>query len=124
VIFDLDKWSEAVAEIQKIIVQMNMPIALGSLKIFKGEPHNISFSGSGLCVTIDVPNNKKSISFFEALDKITLKYGGIINLSKDSRASAQLVKQCFPQYEQFKQVLYKYDVQKRFGSELRTRLEL
>lgn len=124
VIVDLDKWSAAVAEIQKIIAQMNMPIALGSLKIFKGEPHHISFSGSGLCVTIDVPNNKKSISFFEALDRITLKYGGIINLSKDSRAGAQLVKQCFPQYEQFKQALNKYDVQKRFGSELRTRLEL
>jgi decaprenylphospho-beta-D-ribofuranose 2-oxidase len=124
VIFDLDKWQAAVAEIQKIIAQMNMPIALGSLKIFKGEPHNISFSGSGLCVTIDVPNNKKSISFFEALDKITLKYGGIINLSKDSRAYANLVKHCFPHYEQFKQGIHRHDPNQYFGSEIRTRLDL
>ncbi len=124
VIFDLAKWENAVEEIKSLIKKMRMPIALGSLKIFKGSPHFISFSGSGLCVTIDVANNEKSVSFFNALDEISIKYNGIINLSKDSRASAELVKNCFADYNLFKQQLNEFDTEKVFTSELRKRLEL
>lgn len=124
VIFSFNNWKDAVQEIQALIKKMNMPIALGSLKIFKGQEHYLSFSGTGVCITIDVPNNKQSIPFFEGLDEISIRYKGIINLSKDSRVGRHVVSKVFTQYDLFKQQLQAYDPDQLFTSELRNRINV
>jgi decaprenylphospho-beta-D-ribofuranose 2-oxidase len=66
VIFPYDTWPAACAEIKKLVAEEGVSIALGSLKLFRGATHNISFSGEGICVAIDVPNTKKSIVFLKS----------------------------------------------------------
>jgi hypothetical protein len=122
VLFSYNSWESAMEEIKKLIADSKIAIALGSLKVFRGKPHNISFTGEGVCITMDISNNEKGLLFFQALDEITLKHQGIINLSKDSRASAELVSALFPSYQQFKQGINAFDVHHTFTSELSCRI--
>jgi decaprenylphospho-beta-D-ribofuranose 2-oxidase len=122
VIFSQNEWQPALEEIKKLVSDTGMGIALASLKLFKGKTHNISFSGEGVCLAIDIPNNKNSIGFFEKLDEISIAHNGIINLSKDSRASAELVRSVYPAYNDFKSRINQYDPQRCFVSELRNRI--
>lgn len=122
VLFPAEKWEPAIEEIQKLIGDSGMAISLGSLKLFKGQPHNLSFAGDGVCITMDVPNKAAALPFLQSLDEITIKQKGIINLSKDSRASAQLVSALFPAYESFKQQIHEFDLNHTFASELSKRI--
>ena len=122
VLFASSKWESAVEEIKKLIEDVKIAITLGSLKIFKGDAHHISFAGEGICITIDIPNGEKGLSFFQGLDKIALKYSGTINLSKDSRASTQFVSALFPGYQRFKQQVNEFDLNHTFASELSQRI--
>lgn len=124
ILFPFNSWESAIEEIKKLIQKKQMPIALGSMKLFSGVAHNLSFSGEGVCITIDVPNNSKSIAFLNLLDEITINYQGIINLSKDSRADYDLISKIFPQYYLFKQRINAFDPQKMFFSDLRIRLKI
>jgi decaprenylphospho-beta-D-ribofuranose 2-oxidase len=124
VIFSHGDWQPALEKIKKLTSDTGMGIALASLKLFKGKTHNISFSGEGVCLAIDIPNNKNSIDFFEKLDAISIAHNGIINLSKDSRAGAELVSIVYPAYENFKKRINEYDPQRCFISELRNRIKI
>jgi decaprenylphospho-beta-D-ribofuranose 2-oxidase len=123
VIFPFNEWREALEKIKKLVSDSKMGIALASLKLFSGKTHNISFSGEGVCLAMDIPNNKRSIDFFERLDEISIAHKGIINLSKDSRAGVELVRAVYPGYEDFKRRLNEFDSERIFVSELRNRLK-
>jgi decaprenylphospho-beta-D-ribofuranose 2-oxidase len=124
VLFDFNEWPSAVNKIQRLILDKKMPISLASLKIFRGETHNISFSGSGICLAIDVPNDKNALAFFDVLDEITIEHKGLINLSKDSRASHDLISRTYAGYEDFKHKINGYDPKRIFVSELRERIKV
>jgi len=124
VIFPFNEWREALEKIKKLVSYSKMGIALASLKLFSGKTHNLSFSGEGVCLAMDIPNNKRSIDFFERLDEISIAHKGIINLSKDSRAGVELVKAVYPGYEDFKRRLNGFDTERIFISELRNRLKI
>ncbi|MDO8619160.1 MAG: FAD-binding oxidoreductase [Candidatus Daviesbacteria bacterium] len=124
ILFPLRTWQNAANQIQKLIAQTKIGIGLGSLKIFKGGKHHISFAGEGICFTMDVVNNKKGLIFFQGLDKITKMNQGIIYLAKDSRASSDFVQSIFPEYKEFKNRILKFDPEKIFTSELRSRLKI
>ena len=124
VLFPFENWDQAIFEIKSTIKKIKTPVSLGSLKLFKGSAHNLSFSGNGVCLAIDVPANNKSLLLFKELDKITIKHNGIINLSKDSRADSNLISKLFPQYSSFKENLFAFDPEKKIHSTLRKRLDL
>lgn len=124
VLFPFSTWEKAANQIQKLIDETKIGIALGSLKIFKGEGHYISFTGEGVCFTMDVVNCRKGLIFFEQLDRITKMNKGIVNLSKDSRANGDFVRSIFPGYKEFKNRIQKFDPKKIFISDLRNRLKI
>jgi len=124
VLFPFESWENAVKEIQSAITRINISVSLGSLKLFQGKSHNISFTGNGVCLAIDVKATQKSLQFFKELDRITLENKGTINLSKDSRADSDFVSKIFPAYNSFKQNLFSFDPEKIFYSDLRNRLNL
>ena len=124
VLFSWHTWQLAADEIRKLISKTNLPVTLGSLKLFSGKPHYLSFSGDGVCITINVANNLMSKDFFQSLDEITIKYNGRINLCKDSRTNVELVKQLFPEYELFKQRINTFDTKRIFVSDLRNRIQI
>jgi decaprenylphospho-beta-D-ribofuranose 2-oxidase len=124
VLFPHAEWAGASKEIQELSARKKIGIALASLKIFRGNPHHISFSGEGICLALDIVNDKKGISFFEDLDNIVRKYKGIINLSKDSRVGPELVRDIFPGLKTFRDELLAHDPNKQFDSSLRQRLQI
>jgi FAD/FMN-containing dehydrogenase len=71
-----------------------------------------------------VPANRHAVPFFNRLDEIVIRHGGVVNLSKDSRLTAETAQKIFPEYEQFKQQLHAFDPEKRFMSALRKRMHV
>jgi len=123
-LFPFQTYETAFDEIRKLIAGMNVAVALGSLKLFNGQSHNLSFTGTGVCLTIDVQDNNKSLAFFKALDQICIKHQAIINLSKDSRADEQLIRSLFKEYPAFRQKIKTNDPGNNINSELKKRLKL
>lgn len=117
-------WQNFTENLQKLIEEVKIPIALGSLKLFDGKLENLSFSQTGVCLAIDVPATNKSKYFFSQLDDLVIRYSGIANPSKDSRINSDTIAKMYPDYVEFKNKLYEFDPQKRFSSNLRERLKL
>ena len=79
---------------------------------------------NGLNFAIDFKNCKNSISLMKRLDKILIKYGGIIYLAKDSRINEQNAKKLIKDYYIFKNFRKKNNLNKIFNSEQSKRINL
>lgn len=119
-----DGWPTFVAEIESTLVRLGATASLGSLKVFRGAGHNLSFCGEGVGFTIDVPNDARSLPLFAAIDDIVLACGGVVNLSKDSRVGADVVRRAFPAYDSFRSAVHAHDPARRFASDLSHRIGL
>lgn len=117
-------YQAAFKDIKKLIQNMNVAVALGSLKLFTGTTHQLSFTGKGVCLTLDIQENNKAIPFFKELDLICENHQAIVNLSKDSRADDVLIRKLFKNYDVFKEKLNSFDPNHFISSELKTRLKL
>jgi decaprenylphospho-beta-D-ribofuranose 2-oxidase len=109
-------------ELEKMIRQYRVPVALGSLKLFSGKPQYLNFCQDGICLAIDIPARDKYLEFFHQLDLLVIHHHGIANLSKDSRLSIDGVSNMYSEYADFKAQLLKFDPGKRFNSQLRERI--
>jgi decaprenylphospho-beta-D-ribofuranose 2-oxidase len=116
------RWLEAVEAIEEAIVRTRIAISLGSLKVFRGNTHHLSLAGDGICFSLDVPNNPRSLVLFDAMDEIVLRCGAIPNLSKDSRIGADVVRAAFPGYDAFRAAIHAHDPQRVFASDLSRRI--
>lgn len=119
-----DSWTQAVGEVADAVKKSGCGVSLGSLKLFKGTTRYLGFCGDGVCLALDVPARPHSLRLFEMLDRVVTKHHGIINLSKDSRASAKLAESVFPEYRKFRAELEGFDKDRRCTSILRDRLGL
>ena len=122
IIVPFDSWTAFVQDLRRLLAEARVPITLASLKLFKGARRHLSFSGEGVCLAIDLPATQASLRLFASLDGLARKYGGIPNLSKDSRIDAALCKELFPAYTEFFNRLIDYDPERRFQSKLRERI--
>ncbi len=111
-------------KIRRAIAKHNVSVSLGSLKLFNGKSMHLRFDGEGVCLALDVRNCKSAMLFFQELDMISLECGAIVNLSKDSRLTADMISKTFPEYEIFKMGIKKYDPDGMIKSVLKTRLML
>jgi decaprenylphospho-beta-D-ribofuranose 2-oxidase len=124
-LFPRECWETSCKQIAKVISDSGVPIAFGSLKLFRGQRRMLNFSGDGVCLAFDTPNMAAAHQLFSRLDEITIDAGGIANLSKDGRLSAPVVRRMYgPCYDEFRDALRQYDSSKRFVSELRRRLDV
>ncbi len=100
--------------------------SLGSLKVFKGKRRDLCFSGDGICLAIDIPvcGHPMLSAFLNELDQLMIEAKGLVNLAKDSRIERDVTRQMYNTgYDDFWSKLLEYDPKRRFGSELRSRLE-
>ena len=107
-----------------LVKKYNIPITLGSLKIFRGVGKYLNFCQDGICLAIDVPASTKSGNFFSEIDDLTISHNGIPNLSKDSRIQAKAVSDMYQEYDKFKNDINEFDPKKVFTSSLRQRLDV
>jgi len=117
-------WEAFIVKLEKLIVDHRISVALASLKLFKGQKQFLNFVDDGVCLALDIANTKNCIYFLKDLDQVLLEYHGILNLSKDSRASSDLIRNMFPGYDDFKNKLNSFDSKKRFSSNLRKRINV
>lgn len=102
--------------IQNYIHKNKQPVGLASLKLFKGKQTYLNFCDDGICLTIDVPNTPESIVFFSFLDSLCLESNSIVNIAKDSRLTAEVIRRVYPGYTAFKTSLLNYDSKRVFKS--------
>lgn len=125
VLFPRDAFGEAQQRIADAIRLSGAAVTFGSLKLMRGERSLLNFSGEGVCLALDTPNNEAAARLFSLLDAITIGLGGIANISKDSRLSAATVRAMYrEQYDQFRDALRAFDPRSHFQSALQRRLEL
>jgi len=118
------RWGEVSETLAGLVRKHSVSITLGSLKLFRGRSGLLHFDGTGVVLTIDVPEGKNGRGLFEDLDHLTISCGGLVNLAKDGRVQASFVRRAFPGYDRFKKELAAFDPKRRFDSSLRRRLDL
>ena len=117
-------WPDFAERLASAIQISRLPIALASLKLFRGERRFLNFTGNGISLALDVPNTESSADFFTKLDEITVNAGGIAYIAKDSRLSAETIRAMYSGYHSFRAALREYDPARHFQSELSRRLDL
>jgi decaprenylphospho-beta-D-ribofuranose 2-oxidase len=117
-----DGWEAFQRELEPAIRASRVPVTLASLKLFRGRARNLAFAGEGVCLAIDVPAGPRADGLFARLDELAVKYRAVINLSKDSRASAELCRAVFPAYADVAKRLSAVDPERRAVSRLRERV--
>jgi decaprenylphospho-beta-D-ribofuranose 2-oxidase len=119
-----DRWRSFAGRLAAVIDRHDVPVGLASLKLFRGRPEGLNFDGSGVCLALDAPANERSARLFGDLDHLTEEVGGRVNVAKDSRLAAPLVRRLFPEYDAFTTALRAHDPKCRFTSALRRRLDV
>ena len=94
------------------------------MKLMINEEKKMSFSGDGLNFAIDFKNLKNSVSLMNDLDKVLIKYNGIIYLAKDSRLTEKNAKKLIKDYSIFQNYRKKNTLNKYFNSEQSKRINL
>jgi decaprenylphospho-beta-D-ribofuranose 2-oxidase len=121
-IVPFEGWSGFITSLEQQIERARVPVTLGSLKLFHGESQNLRFCMDGICLALDVPASRRASALFEQLDKLAIQFGAVVNLSKDSRLTAELCQQVFPEYDSFRMALARFDAKRRYQSRLRTQV--
>lgn len=116
------RWTSFVDDLRPLLDKLRFPITLASLKLFKGVGQNLSFNGSGVCLALDVPAVPAASALFGALDELASRHEASVNLSKDSRLSAEVCRRLFPAYARFAADLLAYDPARLCQSRLRERI--
>ena len=90
---------------------------LAVLKLY-GQANNnyLSFPMKGYSLALDFKIEKGLFKFLNKLDKIVLKYGGRIYLTKDVRVSKEVFEQGYPQINKFRVLRKKYKMNEKFNS--------
>jgi decaprenylphospho-beta-D-ribofuranose 2-oxidase len=117
-------WAAVVPEVRRAVRAAGVPVTLGSLKLFAGDPHLLWFRADGICLAIDVPEGEGAHGLFARLDELAVAHGCPVNLSKDSRVEAATVRAVYPGYDDFRRRLHAFDPHRRFDSMLRRRIDV
>ncbi|RYG06232.1 MAG: FAD-binding oxidoreductase [Chitinophagaceae bacterium] len=104
----------------KEIVHRISDAGLGSflavLKVFGKQESMISFPEEGYTLALDFPVRGNLFSFLDELDKLVLKHGGRLYMSKDARMKPEVLEAGYPRLDEFKQILKKYNPEGKFRS--------
>ena len=110
-------------QIVDLIGQREMGSFLTVLKVLGNQESMISFPKEGYTLALDFPVKKGVFEFLDELDKIVLKYNGRLYITKDARMKPEMLKG-YPQLEQFKAILRRYDPKSKIRSMQSDRLLL
>lgn len=110
--------------IRDYVGRHGIAITLGSAKAFAGERDLLRFTGTGICLAVNVPAGAEADRFMAFLDARVIALGGAPNIIKDSRLPRAVVDACYPQADRFRSALASFDSQRLFRSELSERLGL
>lgn len=123
-VLPLETSAEGLQQILEEIRTMGMGSFLAVLKLFGVQNDLISFPMEGYTLALDFPIRKGLFEFLEKLDKLVIKYGGRIYLTKDARMRENTFWKTYPNAVKFVQGIKKYNPNFKFESLLSKRLAL
>ncbi len=107
-----------------LVRKYRQPFGLASLKRMSGAQTLLRYSGSGIGISLHLATTAESLSLLGELDRLNSEHGGVTNPLKDSRLSAQVLREQFSQCRLFIDRLHSFDPRRMFRSTLSERLEL
>jgi hypothetical protein len=111
-----------VQKLHDLIEKYDPPLAMISLKMFRGKQESLSMSGEGYLIALNFYRNASLPDFLKLIDKLAIDTKAQPNISKDSRISSVLVSQTLPGYTGFKSRLQVFDSLRLYQSELSNRI--
>lgn len=124
VLLPADDIDHYVDEFLKLLRDHNYPVALTTIKAFRGDRRLLHFNGTGFNFTIEMRDSIANLGFMSALDELNCRFGGITNIIKDGRLRAEIAERQYEGYGEFRDRLHRYDPKRRFSSMLSERLAL
>lgn len=115
---------QGLIEILQKISEAGLGSFLAVLKVFGRQDSIISFPMEGYTLALDFPVRKGLFTFLDELDKIVLKYGGRLYMSKDARMKPDILEAGYPSLPQFKTIIKKYNPNRKIVSVQSERLHL
>lgn len=90
---------------------------LAVLKIFgKGNENHLSFPYEGYTLALDFKVEDSLFPLLDELDRIVLKHGGRLYLTKDSRMTEDTFKMSYPRWAEFEEFRARYGALGHFAS--------
>jgi len=124
VLVPFDKIGPYMSTLLELMRKHDCPAPLATLKIFGGDQKLLWYSGPGICISLHVFNDQKSMRLLSELDDANVRFGAITNLLKDSRIPAAAARRQYRHFDEFSAALRSYDAERIFESSLSLRLEL
>lgn len=115
---------QGLIEILQKISEAGLGSFLAVLKVFGRQDSIISFPMEGYTLALDFPVRNGLFTFLDDLDKIVLKYGGRLYMSKDARMKPDILEAGYPSLPQFKSIIKKYNPNRKIVSVQSERLHL
>ncbi len=107
---------DGLKEIIQRISDAGMGSFLAVLKVFGKQESMISFPEEGYTLALDFPVRNDLFPFLDELDKIVLRYGGRLYMSKDARMKPDMLRAGYPRLAEFTDVVKKYNPNGKFRS--------
>lgn len=107
---------DGLVEILQMISDKGMGSFLAVLKVFGHQDSLISFPMEGYTLALDFPVRKGLFEFCDEMDKVVLKHGGRLYMSKDARMKPEVLAAGYPSLDTFKDIVKKYDPAHKFTS--------
>ncbi len=120
----LESHAEGLRAILGAISRTGAGSFLAVLKRFGPQDSRLSFPMEGYTLALDFPLNDRSLTLMPELDRITADHGGRFYLAKDSRMSADTLRQTDPRWQAFASMRRESGLAGAFVSAQSTRLGL
>ena len=126
VIFDKEKYFDAIIELQNLIRKNNYESYMSSIKAYKPSNNLYMFglSKDGYCITLDIPFRKGNNfqTFIRKLNEITIKFNGQVYMGKTPCVNSNEFKQMYKEYENFKKIKISLDPNLLLSSNMFSRI--
>lgn len=119
-----DAIEDYVESVRTYVRGQPLPITLSSAKAFAGTRELLRFTGTGVCLALDVPASAAADRLMAFLDERVMALGGLPNIIKDSRLPRTVIDACYPEADRFRNTLHSFDPKRLFRSVLSERLGL
>jgi decaprenylphospho-beta-D-ribofuranose 2-oxidase len=103
-------------DLTNLIKREKPDLHLMGLKPFRGEQRFLQYCRNGLSITLDFKNSVSTSRFLPKIDELIMSYEAIPYIIKDSRLPKTVVERCYPEYNEFRDILRKIDPDRVFKS--------
>ena len=115
---------QGLIEILQRISDKGLGSFLAVLKVFGHQESLIGFPMEGYTLALDIPVRKGLFETLDELDKIVLRYGGRLYMSKDARMKPEILQAGYKHLPRFLSILKKYNPEGKIHSAQSDRLML